>query len=308
MSTTAEGAPALPGGPGAVPARGSMPQAGGGEAKQRHPLTLERFRRKWNRVVHGKDPDYYDMYEHAGEQFYARIYLFHILNHIKQHFGDRALDLCDAGCQSGRMSIPLAQAGHRVTGMDASGFALRRADEHARKEGLSIRFRRGDILKALDWGGPAAYDVVVCLEVIYLNANYRKMLESFRQSVRPSGLIFVSHRPRHYYVSKAIGMRDFETARFVLSHQEGKLWGSYFNWQTQDELGQLYRDSGFHAEAFYPIGVFSGISGETADAQVDPMKLSPAALEYLGDLEREASCQNDFKGLGRYTLVVAKPV
>ncbi len=49
--TTAEGAPGLPGGPAAVPARGFMPRAGGGDAERSRPLT-SRFLPVYN-VVFG---------------------------------------------------------------------------------------------------------------------------------------------------------------------------------------------------------------------------------------------------------------
>jgi len=56
--------------------------------------------------------------------------------------GSRIMDLC---CGYGRHSIPLAKSGFEVTGLDLSETLLRRAKKDSRKEGVKIRWRKGDM-------------------------------------------------------------------------------------------------------------------------------------------------------------------
>jgi SAM-dependent methyltransferase len=56
--------------------------------------------------------------------------------------GDPILELA---CGTGRVAIPLAQAGHRVTGIDASESMLAQARKKASQEGLSVEWVKADI-------------------------------------------------------------------------------------------------------------------------------------------------------------------
>lgn len=268
---------------------------------------MEKLLRKIKRALGCHDRDYYDMAEHAGEQFYGRLYGAHIARHLENHFGKQSLKICDAGCQSGRLALPLARAGYRVTGIERSQFALKRAAHRARQQGLSLNLRRGDILKVLSSFERGFFDGIVCLEVLYLNRNFREILKVFRDRLQPSGLVFVSHRSSYYYVAKALGLRDFDTAHFVLTHQEGELWNSYFNWQTLEELEGLYGETGFSITACYPIGLFSGIGLESSFMGPDPISLEEEDRAKLEELELETSRCKDWKTLGRYILIVATP-
>ena len=91
---------------------------------------MKRIRRKLMRSLLGVDPDYGDMFTSEGERFFAELYLQHIRRHLKEAFGGRAVTILDAGCQAGRLAIPLAKDGHRVTAVDTSSFALKKAKEH----------------------------------------------------------------------------------------------------------------------------------------------------------------------------------
>jgi SAM-dependent methyltransferase len=55
----------------------------------------------------------------------------------------------DLGCGTGAHSIELAQRGWRVTGVDAIGAAVQKARARARKEGVDVRFVKGDVTALL---------------------------------------------------------------------------------------------------------------------------------------------------------------
>ena len=121
-----------------------------------------------------------------------------------------------------------------------------------------------------------------------------------RWRIRPGGLLCVSHRPRFYYLLEAARRGDLETAQQVLAGCEGYLEGpgrGYYNWQTEDELRQLYRDLGLRWITVYPIDHVAWL------AQVNPSQLSREQQEAWLQLELQSA--DGAAMCGRYALVVA---
>lgn len=88
------------------------------------------------------DLDFEDYHDDAS--FYARL--------AANHGGD----VLELGCGTGRVSVPLAQAGLAVTGVDINEAMLKVA--RARSKGLSLAYQHGD-MTALDLG--RAFDLVI---------------------------------------------------------------------------------------------------------------------------------------------------
>ena len=248
------------------------------------------------RTLLGVDPEYGDMFTSEGERFFAELYLQKIRRHFKEAFGERNLAILDAGCQAGRLAIPLAKEGHRVTGVDTSAFALKKAKEHCREENVSVSFLKGDVSKVLEKNADC-FDAILCIEVLYLREKFREFLALFQKHLAAGGLLIASHRTKFYYMSVAIKKNDLESALFVMEHSEGKLWDSYFNWQTVEELKQLYGGMGFPRVDLYPIGTFS-------EMLVDPEVLSSGDREKLLRLESEFC--DERRGCARYLLAFAR--
>jgi SAM-dependent methyltransferase len=258
---------------------------------------MQKAVRKLLRTVAHYDPDYYDMYADPNETFFARLYLDRILHQARLAGSKPPATVVEAGCQAGRLAIPLAKMGFRVTGIDTSGFALRRAREHAKAAGVSVDFRKGDLLDVLRREG-RRYDVVICAEVVYLSPQYRRMLEALAGALTPGGLLCVSHRPKMYYLMEALRRYDIEEAVRVLTTSEGPFGDSaYFNWQTEPELRALYTSLGLQWAGCYPIDRLAWLSG------VNPSQLPPETQETWLRLEQELA---DGGGWGRYVLVIAQ--
>jgi len=255
---------------------------------------LSRIARKLRRAVFRNDPGYYDMYLNRGERYFARLYLHQIRHILSTHRPGDPLLVLDAGCQAGRLAVPLAQDGHRVTGVDTSAFALRRLTDHAREAGISLRTIRADLTRWLPTQPPAAYDVALCAEVLYLRKNYRALLDGLIRVLKPGGVGFVSHRPRGYYLAEALRRHDPDVAHRVLTASEGVLWGSYYNWQDWGDLEALYGQLPVEVLAITPIGPLSWIA-------VNPETLDDAGQEALFRADLALQAQNP--GLGRYLLV-----
>lgn len=70
-------------------------------------------------------------------------------------------DILDIGCGTGNVTIPLAQMGYRMTGLDLSAEMLAVAEEKARSRGLDIRWVQQDMREA-DLGG-LQFDLVISM-------------------------------------------------------------------------------------------------------------------------------------------------
>ena len=260
-------------------------------------MTALRIIRKIRRAILRDEPTYYDMFENAGERFFGRIYL-HLIRQAFQSYGVKPpLKLLDAGCQAGRLAIPLAVDGHSVTGVDTSGVGLRRAQRHAAQQGVKPQWIRADLAQWLPQCPEASFDVVLCAEVLYLRSNFRTLLQQLIRVLRPGGLCFVSHRPTAYYLAEAFQRKDWDAVRVALSQKEGTLFGSYYNWQDREDLGSLYRSAGADLLEIRPVGFFSWLA-------VNPESLDAQQQEFLFQAEVGPRTMNERSG--RYLLAIGK--
>lgn len=215
---------------------------------------MSKLVRRILRAVGNYDQSFCDMYEDAITHSDVSEDLQLIRRYLRERFGDQKLTILDAGCQAGRTVIPLVQDGHRLIGIDRSGFALRRARRHAKERGLRVRLHRGHISHLRWWVRPSGVDVVVCLGVLLTCRNYRKLLQLMADSVKPGGMLFVSHRPTIYYVASWLEKGRPELAAALARQTEGPSPdGHYHNWQTRAQLVELYRAQGLNVLGCHPL-------------------------------------------------------
>ena len=266
---------------------------------------FQKLKRNLERHLWGRDPKYHDPYDDPAEQFYARIYLKQLFERMDAEFRHQSAKVLDVGCHTGRLSVPLARASHDVTGIDSSRFHVRRAEQHAREAGTECRFLKGDGFRFVQRTSPGSFDLVLCTEVLYQRPDFRARMQDLARTVREGGLLATSHRTRFFYLTRAIRERDFETSRALLNAKEGVLWGSYFNWQTPEELEQIYREMGMEIVSLRPIGVFSGNGEEGMSALFDVGQAEDSARDALFDLEAHESLR-EFAAEGRYLFAIGR--
>ena len=252
--------------------------------------------RKILRAVFNHDPSFCDMHEDAGAHLASEEYLGHIRRHLAERFSNRRLSILDAGCQAGRLLIPLAQDGHRLIGIDTSQFALRRLRAHLRQLTLTARLQCGNIGKIRRWVPPASLDVVVCTEVLYLCRDSEKLLPLLADSLKPGGLLCISHRPTLYYVASALQRGQPEVAASLAARTEGRSPdGEYHNWQTRAQIEELYRSLGLNVLGCYPI--------RTVNTRLD---LSPAVASGVRQLLKECRETDSSFRIPTYLLAIAE--
>ncbi len=258
---------------------------------------LNRLLRKAKRAILRDEPTYYDMFENPGERYFGRIYLHFIRQALQRHGFTAPLKLLDAGCQAGRLAIPLARDGHSVIGVDTSDVALRRARRHAAEQGTKLDLARADLARWLPRCQDASFDGVLCAEVLYLRSNFRTLLQELIRVLRPGGLCFISHRPTAFYLAEAFQRRDWDAVRVALSQKEGTLFGSYYNWHDREELGSLYRSLGVELLEIRTVGILSWLA-------VNPEDLEAEQQELLFQADVDHRTLNEPGG--RYLLAIGK--
>lgn len=101
--------------------------------------------------------------------------------------GSRVLD---AGCGGGRHSLLLAEAGHRVIGLDASEAALEIAARQGSKLGVAVDWQHGDLRQPP--AGP--FEMVLLMDVtlgVFDDAEALEVLRTLRSRLAPRGRIVV---------------------------------------------------------------------------------------------------------------------
>jgi 2-polyprenyl-3-methyl-5-hydroxy-6-metoxy-1,4-benzoquinol methylase len=259
---------------------------------------LRRLTKKFLRAVADYDPDYYDMYADPSEACFAQLYIEQIARHAADAGIRPPARVLEAGCQAGRLVIPLAKLGFEVTGIDTSRFAIRRAQAHARKAGVKATFTHADLQGFLHQRHTPSYDIVTCAEVLYLSPQYRTLLQTLAHAVRPGGLLCVSHRPKWYYLLEALRTGDVATAAHILHDSEGAFRDStYYNWQNEEELHRLYASLGLPRIAIEPIDRLAWLS------HLSLAQLTPAQQAQWLALERQLPYA--VGQWARYLLVIA---
>ena len=97
-------------------------------------------------------------------------------------------EICDAGCGTGALTLPLARKGYRLIGVDLSERMLQTAADKARCAGLSIPFTRQD-MRTLSLGHPVDGLFSACDGVNYLTSlkSADAFFRSAFRALKPGG-------------------------------------------------------------------------------------------------------------------------
>ncbi|MBB5939716.1 class I SAM-dependent methyltransferase [Streptomyces zagrosensis] len=106
-----------------------------------------------------------------------------------------SVDVLDVGCGTGSLSLPLAAAGHRMTGVDLSARMIDQARAKFAAAGLEGNFLVGDA--AAPPTGDRQYDVVLSRHLVWTLPDPDVALREWAKRLRPGGtLILIEGRWR----------------------------------------------------------------------------------------------------------------
>jgi 2-polyprenyl-6-hydroxyphenyl methylase/3-demethylubiquinone-9 3-methyltransferase len=120
------------------------------------------------------------------------------------------IDILDVGCGGGLICEPLAAAGGRVVGVDATARNIEIAKRHLAGGALHVDYRHGTARSALH--GAETFDVVLNLEVVEHVADPAQLMADCAARLRPGGMMFVATLNRTF---RAWGLAIFGAERVL---------------------------------------------------------------------------------------------
>jgi len=99
--------------------------------------------------------------------------------------------ILELGCGTGRITVPIAQDGHHVVGLDHSGAMLERAERRARRANVDVRWVEGD-MRAFSFNEAFALVFVALNSFLMLDPNDRwSCLARVREHLAPRGRVAI---------------------------------------------------------------------------------------------------------------------
>jgi len=189
--------------------------------------------------------------------------------------------ILDLACGHGRIAIPLAQRGFRVTGLDLSETLLGQARAIADRAGVQVTWHRGD-MREISWN--ESFDAVINIFSSFGyfadEADNRRVLEGVARALRPGGRFLIDVMNRDWRVRQDMERHWFEAGDLVVladpwfdpvAGRTGETWRwlEGGQWQslefdtrlyTATELRELVRAAGLRW-----LAVYGGWRGEEFD-------------------------------------------
>jgi len=157
-------------------------------------------------------------------------------------------DLLDIGCGNGLFGADLKRlTGSRLTGIDASGYAL----ERAREAGFDATVLCEDLCSRELGVPPASFDLALCKDVLEHLLDPAALLQRIGTALRPGGRLLCLV-PNHFTVfgrAKFLFTANLDTYGFFPDSRE---WDyPHIRFFTKPGFLGLLRSSGFHLERDY---------------------------------------------------------
>jgi 2-polyprenyl-3-methyl-5-hydroxy-6-metoxy-1,4-benzoquinol methylase len=236
----------------------------------------------------------HNMNEDDGERYYLEQYLAVLAPHLRAP--RRVLDV---GCQYGRVLLSLAADGHELVGTDPDQACL----DYIRARHADVELRCESVEQTVAGPPGEPFDLVLCLELLYLLADWRSIIVGLSRLTAPSGHLVTSHRTRGYYLYRLLHERRFDELDDLLAGRHESL-----NAQSPEELREAYDACGLAVRTITPIGAFSGIGVDPFTVINDPGGMSARDRRQLARYETNPALVAGFINNARYLLVVAAPI
>lgn len=175
----------------------------------------------------------------------------------------RQLTVLDVGGGTGGFAVPLAEAGHQVTVVDASPDALAALTRRAAEAGVADRVRAvqgdGDALAGLV--EPAGADLVLCHAVLEVVDDPGRVIEAVATALRPGGAASVLVASRAGAVLSRAVNGHLDVAGAILADPDGRVGARDTLRRRYDADGAaaLLRAAGLTVEQIHGVRVLADL-------------------------------------------------
>ena len=223
---------------------------------------------------------------------------------LDRRAADGPLRILDAGGGTGGFAVPLAEAGHTVTVVDASPDALAALSRRAAERGVADRVAavQGDADNLLNVAGSDSADLVLCHSVLEVVEDPAATVSAVNAVLRPGGCasILVANRAAAV-LSRALG-GHFTTAATILNDPSGRA-GSADTMLRRFDIASaegLLARAGLVVEQVHGVRVVADlVPGTLLDAE-------PGALDALLALELASADRPPYRDIATQLHLLAR--
>lgn len=211
------------------------------------------------------------------------------------------LTILDVGGGTGGFAVPLAEAGHRVTVVDASPDALAALNRRAVEAGVAPRVRAvqgdGDALTGLV--APGTVDLVLCHAVLEVVDDPLGVVTAIATALRPGGAASVLVASRAAAVLARATGGHLAAAAALLADPDGRAG-------PRDTLRRRY-DADGAADLLRGAGLaIEDIHGVRVVADLVPAAAADADPRTLLDLELAAAARSPYRDIAAQLHLLAR--
>ena len=221
-----------------------------------------------------------------------------LLKEDLQHLHDAsALDVWDAGCGLGQMSLWFAKAGHRVSANDISFKMLEKAKEAFAKAGVEVATRKApaqEVAVSLP-----LQDLVLYHAVIEWTAKPLETLEIVAGRIKPGGYLSLLFFNEYALVYRNVMQGSWRLGTILENRWYGR--GKRLtppHPQSPETINGWLASHGFEVKVQTGIRVFHDYMSKSALAETD--------MEELMALEYRYCRKPTYRNMGRYIHILAK--
>jgi S-adenosylmethionine-dependent methyltransferase len=235
---------------------------------------------------------------------WARLKYDLVATNLRRHFPPPPAHILDAGGGNGLESLPFARAGYQVTLVDSAQPMLDDAAAQLVEAGLAqqVDLITGDLHQLTVLVPASTFDAVFCHNVIQYSPDPASLLEQLHEVLRPGGMLSLITVNRYSLPYKAAFFQhDLAQALASLDEatQPTTIFGIPMTTYAAEELRDHLAAQGFEVTNHYGIRCICDYWGDNA------LKMQPAVMAQLAELEAALADRHPYKHLARYVQLIA---
>jgi len=213
------------------------------------------------------------------DPYFIDLYLGEIVRNFLRMLsenGRKNLRILDVGCGAGYISLELARAGHRVTGIDISDGCIKLAKETLRTNPFKKDFGSLEYMVMPFWNTTGTYDAILFSGVLHHLDDPEKAIKKALSMLVPGGLI-LCHEPCHEM------WRKEDASQVALIRGLLSLAGFWYEDKTGEGLCVKKDAIGRYIDEIYDEYINERDKDETAQS---PNDNAASGVKILGQLRR----------------------